>query len=233
VSLPDRIDAVFCDVGGPIYDDDNFVVAVLTALDEIATDRGREPVDRAEFERIYRAHRARQSGSLRTALAAGLLSDAGLRGELHDRTRPHWVHPPGTLYRDAAELFRELHGHVTTGILANQEAAVVEALGRDGLAPFIDVWGVSAVVGHEKPSAEFFGWALDAAGVTADRAVHIGNRLDTDVRPAKALGLGTIWVTRGEAPEHPTAEQLAEADLSVPDLVGLAPILLARNGSGR
>ena len=233
MSLPDRIGAVFCDVGGPIYDDANFVAAVLTALDEIATERRLGPVDRDEFDRIYRAHRARQSGSLRTALAAGLLGDAGLRGELHDRTRPHWVHPPGTLYPDAADLFRDLHGHVTTGVLANQEASVVDALSRDGLAPFIDIWGVSAVVGHEKPSPEFFAWALDAAGVTAEHSVHIGNRLDTDVRPAKALGMGTVWVTRGEAPEDPTAQQLAEADLSVPDLTGLASILLARTGAIR
>jgi len=233
VSLPDRIEAVFCDVGGPIYDDANFVVAVLTALDEIAAERGLGPVDRDEFDRIYRAHRAKQSGSLRTALVTGLLGDVGLRGELHDRTRPHWVHPRGTLYPDAAELFRALHGHVTTGILANQEATVIDAMTRDGLAPYIDVWGVSALVGHEKPSPEFFGWALDAAGVGAEHAVHIGNRLDTDVRPAKALGLGTVWVTRGEAPDDPTPEQLAEADLSVSDLSGLAPILLARNGGGR
>ncbi len=127
----------------------------------------------------------------------------------------------------------ELHGHVATGILANQEATVVDALTRDGLAPYIDIWGVSAVVGHEKPSPEFFGWALAAAGVSAEHAVHIGNRLDTDVRPAKALGLGTVWVTRGEAPEDPTPAQLAEADLSVPDLTGLASILLARAGAAR
>jgi FMN phosphatase YigB (HAD superfamily) len=232
VSLPDRIGAVFCDVGGPMYDDANFVVAVLTALDEIATERGLGPVDRGDFDRIYRAHRARQSGSLRSALAAGLLGEAGLRGELHDRTRPHWVHPAGTLYPDAANLFRELHGHVTTGILANQEASVVDALTRDGLAPYIDVWGVSAVVGHEKPSPEFFGWALDAAGVTAEHAVHIGNRLDTDVRPAAALGLGTVWVLRGEAPDSPTPEQLAEPDLAVPDLTGLADVLLPRVPGG-
>ena len=71
MSLPDRIEAVFCDVGGPIYDDANFVVAVLTALDEIAAERGLGPVDRHDFDQIYRAHRAAQSGSLRTALVTG------------------------------------------------------------------------------------------------------------------------------------------------------------------
>ena len=43
-------------------------------------------------------------------------------------------------------------------------------------------------------------------GTTPEHTVHIGNRLDTDVRPAKALGIGTIWVLRGEAPpsRHPS-----------------------------
>ena len=41
-----------------------------------------------------------------------------------------------------------------------------------------------------------------------------------------ALGLGTVWVLRGEAPDEPTPEQLAEPDLAVHDLTGLADILL-------
>ena len=123
-----------------------------------------------------------------------------------------------------------MHGRVRTGVLANQEAAVVDALTRDGVAPFIDIWGVSALVGYEKPSPEFFGWALDRAGTDAAHAVHIGNRLDTDVRPAAALGLGTVWVLRGEAPDEPTPDQLAEPDLVVDGLDGLAEILLERAG---
>lgn len=229
--LPARVEAVFCDVGGPLYDDANFVTAVLSALDELLAAAGRPPADRAAFHRIYDGVRTRQAGSLRTALATEILGDVTLRGELHDRTRAHWVHPAGTLYADALPFLRSLHGRVRTGVLANQEAAVVDALTRDGAAPFIDVWGVSALVGYEKPSPEFFGWALDRAGTDAAHAVHIGNRLDTDVRPAAALGLGTVWVLRGEAPDKPTPDQLAEPDLAVEGLDGLAEILLQRTGA--
>ena len=169
---------------------------------------------------------ARQGGSLRTALATDLLGDAGLRAELHERTRRHWTHPPGTLYPDVLPLLRALVGRVAIGVLANQEAGVVDALTRDGVAPFVDVWGVSALVGYEKPSRELFAWCLEQAGCGPGQAVHVGNRLDTDVRPAAALGLGTVWVLRGEAPDNPTAEQLAEPDLAVPDLTGLADVLL-------
>jgi putative hydrolase of the HAD superfamily len=226
MTLPRRLRAVFLDVGGPVYDDANYVAAVLRALDELRAEQGRGPVDRGTVTRVYDGVRARQGGSLRTALATELLGDPELRGELHERTRRHWTHPPGTLYPDVLPLLQALAGRVAIGVLANQEAGVVDALTRDGVAPFIDVWGISAIVGYEKPSRELFTWCLAQAGCAAEESVHVGNRLDTDVRPAAALGLGTVWVLRGEAPDEPTAEQRAEPDLTVPDLTGLADLLL-------
>ena len=226
MTLPRQLRAVFFDVGGPVYDDENFVTAVGRALDELRAEQGRGPADRAAVRRVYDAVRARQGGSLRTALATELLGDPGLRTRLHERTRRHWVHPPGTLYPDVLPLLRALSGRVVVGVLANQEAGVVDALTRDAVAPFVDVWGVSAIVGHEKPSPELFRWCLHQAGCEPGQSVHVGNRLDTDVRPAAGLGLGTVWVLRGEAPDEPTAEQLAEPDVAVRDLTGLADVLL-------
>lgn len=222
--------AVFIDVGGPIYDDHNFVRAVLTALDELSAEQGRGPVDRGLFAQVYDATRAAQGGSLRGALAEQLLGDRGLRESLHERTRAHWVHPVGTMYDDVRPFLEAVHGRLVVAIVANQERAVVDALHRDGLADLIDVWGVSAVVGHEKPSPEFFRWALREAGVEPSQTVHVGNRLDTDVRPAQAVGLATVWVLRGEAPDEPTPEQLAEPDLAVDTLAGLEHRLLPAAG---
>ena len=231
MALPERVDVVFCDVGGPIYSDGNFVVAVRTALDEMRAERGQPNVETAAFERIYNGIRTAQNGSLRRALAEELLGDPDLRWDLHERTRAHWTHPCGTAYPDALPFFRQLHGHVTLGIVANQETATVDALRRDGFGDVVDIWGISAIVGHEKPSREFFEWALGQASTTAEHAVHVGNRLDTDVRPAKALGMGTVWVLRGEAPDHPTPDQLAEADIATPDLTGVADLILPRTKS--
>ncbi|MCZ2837922.1 HAD family hydrolase [Modestobacter sp. VKM Ac-2985] len=226
MTLPQDLKAVFLDVGGPVYDDENFVAAVLVALDELRADQGHDPVDRSAFRAVYDRIRAEQGGSLRRALATELLGDPGLRDALHERTRAHWHHPAGTLYADVLPFLAQLRGRVTVGVLANQERAVVDALTRDGVADSVDVWGVSAIVGHEKPSPELFTWCLTRAGARPEQAVHIGNRLDTDVRPAAALGLGTVWVLRGEAPDEPTREQLAEPDLAVRSLDGLAARLL-------
>ena len=43
----------------------------------------------------------------------------------------------------------------------------------------------------------------------------VGDRLDYDVRPAKAAGMRAVWVLRGEAPDEPTPAQVAESDASV------------------
>lgn len=218
---------MFFDIGGPIYSDENFVAAVLTALDELRAEVGEPPADRDRFREIYDTVRDRQGGSLRGALAAEFLGGTERRGLLHDRTRRHWTHPPGTAYADVLPTLTALSGRVTLGVLANQEASVVDALRRDGIAEYVDVWGVSALVGHEKPDPALFEWALASAGTDAAHAVHVGNRLDTDVRPAMAMGLAAVWVTRGEAPDRPTPEQLAEPDLAVPDLTGLPEALLS------
>lgn len=226
------VQAVFFDIGGPIYDDENFATAVLAALDDLLAEQGRPPADRARFRDVYDGVRAAQAGSLRRALAAEFLGDERRRDDLHARTRRYWRHGPGSLHPDVLPCLRALHGRVRIGVLANQEADVIDALRRDGVAPLIQVWAVSALVGHEKPDPALFEWAVKEAGTSPANAVHVGNRLDTDVRPARALGLGTVWVLRGEAPPEPTAEQLAEPDVAVPDLRTL-PRLILGDGDGR
>ncbi len=217
--------AIFLDIGGPIYDDENFVVAVSRALGELRAERGLSSVPIRELRAIYDAMRARQSGSIRGELSKQFLGDESARDELSVRTKKYWTHSAATLQPDVIPFLRSVAGRAVIGVVANQESGVVEDLKRDGVAPFIDVWGVSAIVGIEKPSPELFTWALEAAGVDASQAVHIGNRLDADVRPARAVGLGTVWVMRGEAPENPTEEQRAEPDLAVESLVGLDRLL--------
>lgn len=217
--------AVFIDVGGPIYPDETFVVAVTHALDDMLGGRG--AADRRLVRDIDDRIREQQNGSFRTALATEVLGDAGLRGELHERTRAYWQRPAGSIYPDVLDFLRDLPAGITVGVLANQEASVIDALWRDGVGPYIDVWGVSAAVGFEKPSPELFQWALEEANTVPERAVHIGNRLDNDVRPARELGLGTVWVLRGDAPDEPTDDERAEADLVVDDLTGLAALLTA------
>ncbi|GAA4834565.1 HAD family hydrolase [Saccharopolyspora rosea] len=222
-SAAERIDLVLLDVGGPIYDDATYRDALLRATRELAAEEGRS-VDEDEFQQVYDERRQAQGGSLRTAIAERFLTPED-RQRLSERAERYWVYPPSALYSDVLPTLRELSGRYTLAIVANQRGVVVDALRRDGVADHIDVWAVSEVVGAEKPDPRIFEHALREAGVEPKHAVHVGNRLDTDVRGAHRVGLRTVWVVRGEAPPAPTPEQLAEPDVAVRSLAELPEAL--------
>jgi FMN phosphatase YigB (HAD superfamily) len=217
--------AVFLDVGGPIYPDDNFVTAAIVGLNELRANDGAAPVSASEVRVVFDYVRNTEGASMRKTFAAEFLSDEKRAAELHRAIAPHWRHPKGTLYPDVVPFVKQITSFVRVGIIANQEIETKEALIRDGVAPFIDSWGLSGLVGKEKPSPELFQWALDDIGVTAAEALHIGNRFDTDVFPAHSLGLRTAWILRGEAPDNPPADQLDVADFHAADLAELGRLL--------
>jgi len=72
--------------------------------------------------------------------------------------------------------------------------------------------------GHDapaKPDPEPFAVALSDLGVTADRAVHVGDSLSSDVAGAHAAGLRSAWLSAGEGVEpepepHHAIGELAE-----------------------
>ena len=119
-----------------------------------------------------------------------------------------------------------LEGRFRLGVIANQPSSVRQAMARDGLTRFFEVWGVSDDLGLQKPDPKLFSHVLHTAGVSPAGTVMLGDRLDYDVRPAKAAGMHAVWVLRGEAPDEPTPAQLAQADASIDDL-GEVPALLA------
>jgi hypothetical protein len=104
-------------------------------------------------------------------------------------------------------------------------------LRRDGLQKLFTVVALADFVGVEKPDEGIFLYALNKAGVSPGRAVHVGNRLESDIRPAQRLGMRTVWLLRGDAPPAPTLDQLAEPDAVITSLVGLPTALSRLTGS--
>jgi putative hydrolase of the HAD superfamily len=80
-------------------------------------------------------------------------------------------------------------------------------------------------VGFEKPDLNFFKLALAELKFPADQIIHIGNRIDTDVKPAKTVGMKAVWVRRGEANPTPSEADLAAADITVSDLNNLPELI--------
>ena len=216
----DDVDLILFDVGGTIYDDNTYARALRQAVHEI------DPAVTDElFWAAYDEQRARGSGSLRTALANRFAG--GDRARLSETANRYWEYPPDALYADVRPTLTALAAHYRLGVVANSRENVLAAMARDGIADLFSVVALASQVGVEKPDPDIFRHALNQAEVPAARAVYVGNRLDTDIRPARGIGMRTVWMLRGEAPPAPTADQLDEPDAVVTTLTGL-PAVLAR-----
>ena len=100
------------------------------------------------------------------------------------------------LYPDARRCLAALAAAgVAVGLAANQPAHREEALRR--MFPGLDVVALSGALGVEKPSAAFFARALELLGADPRETAYVGDRLDNDVLPALAAGLGGVHLRRG------------------------------------
>ena len=213
--------AVTFDVGGIIYSDDVFKEAIFQALEHF-----NNGADRNKFEAVYEEHLKSHSGSLRTKLCMAFFGNLELKGEIMKYATERWNFTTADLYQDAIACIDAIKATGTKiGLVANQPLASIDSLKRDGIFEKIDFVGISAKVGLEKPDPALFQLALKELGTDAKDAIHIGNRFDTDVLPAKNLGMRTVWVLRGEANPEPAQSDIDQADIVVSDLTNVAELI--------
>lgn len=100
------------------------------------------------------------------------------------------------LYPDALPSVRALRAAGRrVAVIGNQPAtrsAELRALGVEA-----DVMAMSDEIGVSKPAPAFFARCVDLLGAAAERIAYVGDRIDNDVRPARAAGLQAIWLRRG------------------------------------
>jgi HAD superfamily hydrolase (TIGR01549 family) len=214
-----HLDVVFLDVGGPIYGDRPYYEGLLAAIKEVRPD-----ADEDAFWAEFQAARADQRGPFTRRLSLLFVGEDQVE-DVVDRGRELWHYRPQDLQPDVRPALETLSRSYRLGVLANQERWVREVLARDGLDRFFDVWAVSAEVGSEKPDPAIFEHALAEAGSPPERCVMVGDRLDNDIVAARRHGLRGIWLLRGEAPDRPTREQLAQADAAIRSLQELPAAL--------
>ena len=128
-------------------------------------------------------------------------------------------------YPQTRRMIERLAERYKLGIIANQPAGTDERLERYGLARYFDVCVSSGDVGISKPDPAIFHMALEQAGCTPAESVMIGDRLDNDVRPAKALGLGTVRIRQGPGRFQQPRDDAETPDATVADLDELADLL--------
>lgn len=215
--------AVTFDIGGVIYSDNVFKRAIFIALNKLSNG-----VTQDEFDLVYNTHLKSQSGSLRSKLCEKFLGSLEKKSELMQIATDNWIFTPTDLYQDAKACITTLkESGAKIGIVANQPATSVNSLKSDHLFELIDFLGISALVGLEKPDIKIFELAIKELAVDPSKVIHVGNRIDTDVIPAKKLGMRTVWVRRGEANPDPSDEDLKQADITVNDLSNLPALIAA------
>ncbi len=217
--MASHLDVVFLDVGGPIYGDRPYYEGLFAAIRERRTDASED-----EYWAEFRACRRDQRGPFTRRLTLRFLPEDEYEGVVA-RGRELWRYPPESLQPDVKEALPALARDYRLGVLANQERWIRDTMRRDGLDGYFDVWAVSAELGVEKPEPGIFEHALRQAGVGPERAVMVGDRLDNDIAAAKRVGLHTVWMLRGEAPDDPTDEQLAVPDAAERTLGELPGVL--------
>jgi len=98
-------------------------------------------------------------------------------------------------YPEVRKVLEYLSKKHSLGVIANQHRNVRKHLEKTwDLSRFFKFMILSEEVGYKKPDTEIFQLALDKARIEPSDAWMIGDRLDTDVAPAKSLGMNTIRV---------------------------------------
>jgi HAD superfamily hydrolase (TIGR01509 family) len=157
----------------------------------------------------------------------GTLGGLAARGEHHDHVwellgiaQPESTWLPEELYPDALPCLDALRSAgLRVAAVGNtpQEA-------EDALRPHVDVLGSSGRWGVAKPAPEFFARVLATTGLPADEVAYVGDRVDNDVRPARAAGMFAVHLRRG--PWGYLQAGADEADAEIQSLAELAGVLL-------
>jgi len=125
-------------------------------------------------------------------------------------------------YPGAKALLESLRGRYKLGVIANHVTGIVQCV---GFAPYFDAVVVSEELGFGKPDPRMFTTALERAGCLPQEAVMVGDRLDNDIAPAKALGMKTIWIRQGWGGKAVPMNEEIEPDWRVDTLEEVAGLL--------
>ena len=101
-------------------------------------------------------------------------------------------------------------------VASNWDASLNSVLDRAGLLHAVDAVVNSAAIGFAKPDGRLLEAALRLAGVSADRALHVGDSFREDVGAAFAAGVRPLLLARdGRAGEV----EYGEAEPTIPELL--------------
>lgn len=101
------------------------------------------------------------------------------------------------VFDDVVPVLRDLEAAgFRLGLISNFEGWLQNILVEQELDETFDVSVISGLVGVEKPDPRIYRIAIEHAAVEPHRAVHIGDSMAMDVRPATEVGMNAILLDR-------------------------------------
>ncbi len=154
------------------------------------TAEGPEQQQLREVKEYYQVH------SWERALADFGIEDAALARTLsttfrEERRRRHH------LFDDAIPFLERLHGTFPLALLTNGSPCLQrEKIEGSGIVHYFNTIVISGDLDTRKPEKEVFHAALEGVHTRPEKAVMIGNSLDSDIMGANQLGIFSIWLNR-------------------------------------
>ena len=111
------------------------------------------------------------------------------------------------------------------GIIANQEEGLKNRLDAWDMLRYFDLIISSAETGCAKPDERIFLLALGSAECDANESIMVGDRLDNDIIPAKAVGMKTVWIKNNTAKYQDFSLGENTADFQINSLTELLDVL--------
>ena len=215
--------AVLFDIGGPIDMEFAWEIAVDGA---IASACGLEGI-RVDQAMVDQASEAAVAAFAPDAYAHMVETLCGGDPRTVERVRQRVRAMVGNL--DVFQLRPEIDGllrrlndrGLKLGIVANQPQAARERLARAGISDLFAYQGLSGFTGFSKPDPRAFQAAAEALGMTPPDCVMVGDRIDNDIGPAKALGMATILLRGGRHRRQKPRSPAEEPDAVVTDVLEL------------
>jgi putative hydrolase of the HAD superfamily len=211
------IRAILCDLDDTLYEEAGYVASGLRVVACFLAERHDANAD-ALYNTMQADIAAHGRGSaFNVALKSlGLPDDAVRVKELVLLYRAH--RPQIVLYPDAARFLTRLHKWRAAGNLGLKTALVtdglvemqqnkVEALGlRHHFNEIVYCWAMNA----PKPDPTGLREAAGRLGVEPKQCLVIGDRIDHDMQPARALGMQTMRIARGRYAHEPSSAALID-----------------------
>jgi HAD superfamily hydrolase (TIGR01549 family) len=215
-----RYQAVLFDVGGPLDTEFAWEIAVDGA---IASACGLEGI-RVDQAMIEEASEAAVAAFAPDAYRHMIETLSGGDPATTERVRQRVRAMVGNLdvfqlRPDIDGLLRRLRDRgLRLGIVANQPQAAHERLHRAGIGSFFDYHGLSGVTGFSKPDPRAFQMAAELLEVSTAACIMVGDRIDNDIVPARALGMAAILFRGGRHRRQRPRTAAEEPDAMVTDV---------------